>query len=160
MTHRYGICSKILFAFCGLLALFGLTLGDVVVNEVELSAPDNSPVWVELYNTGDASVDLTGWIVKIVDTPWVGLIPLSGTINSKEFIAVDGQTNWITTGNGTVSIYDSTGNEVEKTPQISDDSHSDFTYGRIPDGKKTDTKADFAFMMGSKGRSNSRGISV
>ena len=160
MNPGSGNGFKAFLAFFGLMAFFGLSLGDVVVNEVELSPPDNGTVWVELYNAGDTPVDLTSWTVKIEDGPWVGPIALVGSIDPKGFLAVDGQQSWVTTGNGTVYLLDSSGNEVDKTSQQSDDSQSDFTYGRIPDGKKTDTKADFAFMMGSKGRSNGRGVMV
>ena len=156
MNTGSGNGFKAFLAFFGLMAFFGLSLGDVVVNEVELSPPDNGTVWVELYNTGESPVDLTSWTVKIEDGPWVGPIALVGSIDSKGFLAVDGQQSWVTTGNGTVYLLDSSGNEVDKTSQQSDDSQSDFTYGRLPDGKKTDTNADFAFMMASKGRSNVR----
>jgi len=154
IKSRIGI--KALLAFGGLLAICGLGMCNVVINEFELSPPDNDTVWVELYNTGDAVVNLTGWMINIVDKPWEGHIPLKDSIEPKGFLAVDGQRNWDTTGNGTVFLYDASGTEVDKTSQQSDNSHSDFTYGRLPDGKKTDTKADFAFMMASKGRSNAR----
>jgi hypothetical protein len=153
-NSRIGI--KAFLAFSGLMAVCGLGLCDVVINEFELSPPDNGTVWVELYNTGDTAVDLSGWMINIVDTPWEGPIPLQGIIEPKGFLAVDGQESWVTTGNGTVFLYDASGIEVDKTSQQSDDSHSDFTYGRLPDGKRTDTRADFAFMMASKGRSNVR----
>jgi hypothetical protein len=148
---------KAFFAFLGLFALCAPGLGDVVINEFELSPPDNSTVWVELYNTGDQAVNLTNWTVTIVDTPWQGLIPLTGSIDAKGFVAFDGQDTWITTGNGTIFLYNDKDVEMDKTPQQSDMSHTDFTYGRLPDGHKTDTRADFAFMMASKGRSNSAG---
>jgi hypothetical protein len=156
MDIRLGIGIKALLAFSGLLAICSLGMCDVVINEFELSPPDNGTVWVELYNTGDAAVDLNGWMINIVDKPWEGPISLKGSIEPKGFLAVDGQKNWVTTGNGTVFLYDASGIEVDKTSQRSDASHSDFTYGRLPDGKKTDTNADFAFMMASKGRSNAR----
>jgi len=156
MNQKLGIGIKALLAFSGLLAICGLGMCDVVINEFELSPPDNSTVWVELYNTGDAAVDLTGWKINIVDKPWEGPILLKGSIEPKGFLAFDGQKNWVTTGNGTVFLYDASGVVVDKTPLKSDDTHSDFTYGRLPDGKKTGTNADFAFMMASKGRSNVR----
>jgi hypothetical protein len=156
MDPKLGIGIKALLAFSGLLAICGLGMCYVVINEFELSPPDNGTVWVELYNTGDAAVDLTGWMINIVDKPWEGPILLKGSIEPKGFLAVDGQKNWVTTGNGTVFLYDASGVEVDKTSQQNDNSQSDFTYGRIPDGKKTDTRADFAFMMASKGRSNVR----
>lgn len=160
MIHKLGNGFKALIILCCLVAISGLGLCDVVINEVELSAPDNGTVWIELYNSGDNGVDLTGWTIKILDKPWVGSIPLKGIIDPKGFIAADGQPAWDTTGNGTVYLYDSSGNEVDKTSQQNDDSHSDFTFGRLPDGKKTNTKANFAFMMESKGRSNGKGVRV
>jgi len=156
MNLKSGIGIRALLAFSGLLAICGLCMCDVVINEFELSPPDNGTVWVELYNAGDAAVDLTGWMINIVDKPWEGPIALSGSIEPKGFLAFDGQKGWVTTGNGTVFLYDASGIEVDKTSQQSDNSQSDFTYGRLPDGKKTDTRADFAFMMASKGRSNVR----
>jgi len=143
--------------FMGLFALCGLVMGDVVINEFELSPPDNGTVWVELYNTGDEAVNLTGWTVNIVDDAWQGLIPLRDSIDARGFAAFDGQDTWVTTGNGTIFLYNAEGVEMDKTPQQSDMSHTDFTYGRLPDGHRTDTRADFAFMMASKGRSNGSG---
>ena len=148
---------KALLAFCGLLALTSLGSCDVVINEFELSPPDNGTVWVELYNTGDMAVDLTGWMINIVDTPWQGPIYLKGSIEPKGFVAFDGEDTWVPTGNGTIYLYDASGAEMDKTPQQSDNSHSDFTYGRLPDGHRTNTRADFAFMMASKGRPNGYG---
>jgi hypothetical protein len=130
-------------------------LCEVVINEVELSAPDNASVWVELYNTGDTAVDLTGWTVKIVEGPWTGPIPLSGSIEPRDVYVAEGDPRWVTDINGTVFLMDNTGNVVDKTPVLSDSKHNDFTYSRIPDGKNTGTSADFAFVMGTKGRLNS-----
>ena len=158
--HKLGNGFKALIVLCCLMAISGLGLCDVVINEVELSPPDDETMWIELYNSGDTGVDLTGWTIKILDKPWVGSIPLQGIIDPKGFMAADGQAAWVTTGNGTVYLYDSSGNEVDKSSQQSDNSHTDFTSGRLPDGKKTDTKADFAFMMQSKGRSNGKGVKV
>lgn len=156
MKLESEMAIKALLAFCGLLAICNLGVCDVVINEFELSPPDNGTVWVELYNTGDAAVDLAGWKINIVDEPWQGPILLKGNIEPKGFVAFDGQDTWTATGNGTVFLYDVSGAEVDKTSQQDDNSHSDFTYGRMPDGKKTNTRADFAFMMASKGRSNVR----
>lgn len=156
MKLESEMAIKALLAFSGLLAICSLGACDVVINEFELSPPDNGTVWVELYNTGDSAVDLTGWKINIVDEPWQGPILLKGSIEPKGFVAFDGQNTWTATGNGTVFLYDASGAEVDKTSQQNDNSHSDFTYGRMPDGKKTNTRADFAFMMASKGRSNVR----
>ncbi len=160
MNLKSGSGFRALLAVFGLMVVCGLGFCDVVINEVELSAPENGTVWVELYNTGDNAVDLTGWTVKIVDDAWTGPIALQGSIDPRGFMVAEGQPSWVTTGNGTVYLYDSSGNEVDKTSHQSDDSHTYFTYGRIPDGKKTDTNADFAFMMASRGRSNVGAVRV
>jgi hypothetical protein len=156
MNLKSGIGIKAILAFSGILAICSLGMCCVVINEFELSPPDNGTVWVELYNTEDAAVDLTGWMINIADGPWEGHIPLTCSIEPNGFLAVEGQKSWITTGNGTVFLYDTSGIEADKTSQQSDNSHSDFTYGRLLDGKKTNTRADFGFMMASKGRSNVR----
>ena len=160
MIPKSGSIFKVLLTFFCLATICGLGLCDVVINEVELSPPDSGTVWVELYNTGNNSVDLTGWTIKIVDAAWTGSIALQGSIDPKGFNVADGQPAWVTTGNGTVYLYDSTGSMVDKSSPQSDDSHTDFTYGRMPDGKKTDTSADFAFMLESRGKSNGRGVRV
>jgi len=140
-----------------LLALFlagSAGLCTVVVNEVELSPSDNGTKWVELYNTGDEAVDLTGWTATIVDEPWTGQIGMNGPIEPKGFLVAEGDPRWAQSINGTVTLTDSTGNLVDKTPALSDSRYNDFTWARIPDGKDTGTIADFAFVMGTKGRPN------
>jgi hypothetical protein len=131
-----------------------LGLSAVVINEVELNPPDNASIWAELYNTGDTAVDLTGWTVKFVEEAWTGPIPLNGSIEPKGFYVAEGDSRWVPGTNGTVLLTDNVGNVVDRTPQLSDSKHNDFTFSRIPDGKNTGTIADFAFVMGTKGRSN------
>lgn len=155
VNSTYKIALQALLAVSGLLALCGLCLGDVVVNEVELSPPDNGTMWVELYNTGENAVDLSGWMVKIEDKPWTGPIALSGVIEPKGFLVAEGKPSWTANGNGTVYLLDAAGAVLDKTPALSDEEQTDFTYGRLPDGKNTNTRADFYFMRGSRGRPNS-----
>lgn len=152
--------SMALLVLCCAAALCSTSLGSIVINEVELSPPDNGTKWVELFNTGDQPVDLTGWMVKIVDGPWTGPIALSGTIGPKDFHVAEGDPRWTTIFNGTVTLYDSAGTVVDQTPALSDTDENDFTFVRIPDGKDTDTKGDFAYLMGSKGRTNGGAVLV
>ena len=35
----------------------------MVINEIELSAPHNETVWVELYNANSTTVDLIDWYI-------------------------------------------------------------------------------------------------
>jgi hypothetical protein len=149
---------KVGLALCCIMAASGLALGNAVINEVELSPPDNASVWVEIYNSGAEPVDLTGWMVKIVDGPWTGPIDLSGLIGAGDFSVAEGDPRWTPGVNATVYLYDSAGNLMDRTHELTDSAQNDFTWSRIPDGKDTDTKADFAYFMGSKGRSNGGSI--
>lgn len=149
-----SIVKKAILVVLALILAGSTGLCGVVVNEVELSPPDNGTKWVELYNTGGEAVDLTGWTVTIVDEPWTGPVKLDGSIEPKGFYVAEGDPKWVQIINGTVSLTDSAGNVVDKTPLFSDSSHNDFTWSRIPDGKNTGTAIDFAFVMGTKGRSN------
>lgn len=149
-----SMAKNMCLASLAVLLACGLGLSSVVINEVELSPPDNASQWVELYNTGSEAVDLTGWTATIVDGPWTGPIPLSGSIEPRGFLVAEGKSSWIQNNNGTVILTDNSGNVVDRTPALSDSKYNDFTWSRIPDGKDTGTISDFAFIMSSKGRSN------
>lgn len=156
MISKFGF--RAFLAFCCLMAVSITGICDVVINEIELSAPHNQSVWVELYNTGEGPVDLTGWSVQVQDGAWKGIIPLQGIIDPLGFRVAEGQDSWVTTGNGTIHLYDALGEEMDRaSPQI-DQSHTHFTYGRIPDGRKTGTSADFALLRASRGMSNGQEV--
>ena len=140
-----------------LMVLFSSALpssGQVVINEVELSPRAEGTMWVELFNGGSEATNLTGWAVKIVDGAWEGRMPLDGQIEPKDYRVAEGDARWISSGNGTVMLIDMSGKVIDVTPLLSDIEQNDFTYARMPNGRDTDTRADFAFIMGSRGRSN------
>jgi hypothetical protein len=149
-----------------LVAILALTACDLaaasaVVNEVELSpSNEEAPMWVELYNSGDAVVDVTGWTITIKDQSWAGKMHLQGILEPKGFMVAEGQTSWIKSSNGTVILTDGSGNTVDSTPLLQDTKANDFSWGRIPDGKDTDTKGDFVYTMGTKGRPNGGSIKI
>jgi hypothetical protein len=139
----------------------GLATASAVVNEVELSpSNEEAPMWVELYNPGYAVLDVTGWTVTIKDKSWAGKMNLQGALEPKGFMVVEGQTSWIKSGNGTVILTDVSGNTVDSTPLLQDTKANDFSCGRIPDGKDTDTKGDFVYTMSTKGRPNGGSIKI
>jgi hypothetical protein len=128
--------------------------GQVVINEVELSPPAGATMWVELFNKGNESVSLNGWAVEIVDGAWIGRMLLDGMIEPGRYRVAEGSSSWISRGNGTVILTDISGRVIDATPLLEDIGQSEFTYARMPNGRDTDSRADFAFVMGSKGRSN------
>jgi hypothetical protein len=149
-------CLALMTLTASLMAVCGASLGDVLVNEVELSPLDNGSMWVELYNTGDQAVDIGNWKVSITATPWVGPIPVpNGTvIQPRGFYVAEGDSSWVAVDNATVLLTDALGNKVDRTPQLTDTGHNDFTQSRIADGRNTNTRSDWAWMRATKGRSN------
>ncbi len=149
-------CLVLLTLTAGLLTFCGTTLGDVVINEVEISPPGNSSMWVELYNTGDQAVDIGNWKIAIIATPWVGpiTVPNGTEILPKKFYVAEGDPKWIAVDSASVLLTDSQGNEVNETPQLTDTSQNDFTQSRIEDGRNTGTRGDWAWTRATKGRSN------
>ena len=90
-------------------------------------------MWVELYNSGDAVVDVTGWTITIKSTEWCGgKMHLQGILEPKGFMVAEGQTSWIKSSNGTVILIDGSGNTVDSTPLLQDTKANDFSWGRIP----------------------------
>ena len=55
-----------------------LSPGNVVVNEINYNSSDNfNPGdWIELYNSGDLDLDLSGWVFKDDNDDHVFLFPL------------------------------------------------------------------------------------
>ena len=156
MKSINGAWIALIALTASLIAVCGTSLGDVLINEVEFSPSDNGSMWVELYNTGDQAVDIGNWKVSITSTPWVGpiTVPNGTEILPKKFYVAEGDPKWVAVNNATVLLTDSQGKKVDKTPQLADTSHNDFTQSRIEDGRNTDTRSDWAWTRATKGRSN------
>jgi len=157
----WGICtnrisSALLISLLGVIALSAIGAGAVVINEVELNPPGNATKWVELYNGGEEDVDISGWVVTIVNLPWKGpmAIPDGTVINAKGFYVAEGALQWGQDYNGTVILVDAAGMKVDETYLIVDDSDSDFTYGRYPNGQDTDQRSDWKLMKATPGAEN------
>lgn len=132
----------------GVIALTAIGAGAIVINEVELNPPGNATKWVELYNDGEENVDVGGWAVTIANLPWKGpiTIPEGTVIPANGYYLAEGAQQWNQDYNGTVTLEDAAGIKVDETHLINDDSDSDFTYGRYPNGLDTDQRSDWKLM--------------
>ena len=130
--------------------------GSIVVNEMELNPSQGGSDWVELFNSGNQSVDISGWTATITDGGWVGKLPVpKGTIiPAKGFYVVEGSSLWNHNNGGFATLYSDSGEKVDETPYRSDSLDNDFTWGRHPDGYDTNTDGDWGFGYATKGRSN------
>jgi len=138
------------------IVLSAIGAGAVVINEVELNPPGNATKWVELYNDGDEDVDISGWVVTITNPPWSGPMPIpDGTvIPAKGYYVAEGKEEWGQDYNGSVILVDAAGTKVDETHNMADDSDSDFTYGRCPDGRDTHQPSDWMLMKATPGAEN------
>lgn len=123
----------------------------VVINEVE--SDGDTTDWVEVYNAGSASVDITGWY--ILDNDPVGhsadITPIATTtiIEPGQFYVFDQNVNF-TFGLGKadqVVIYNADGTNIAEYTWTQ---HATGVYARIPDG----TGALVDFPISTKGKAN------
>jgi len=144
-----------------ILAVCGIALSAVMINEIEVNPPASQPKWVELFNDGDQAVDISGWKITMIDTPWEGamVVPSGTAIEPAGFYVLEGDKRWEARENVTVELIDVAGNVVDRTPQLGDSKSNSFTWGRFPNGKNTGTIGDWAFIMSSKGKPNGGSLS-
>ncbi|OPY48737.1 MAG: hypothetical protein A4E48_02528 [Methanosaeta sp. PtaU1.Bin060] len=141
------------------LALQALGAASVVINEMELNPPEEGINWVEIYNTGNETVDISGWTATITDGGWIGKFPPvpAGTIIApKGFYVFNGQSSWNHQNGGFATLYSETGEKVDETPYREDTLGNDFTWGRHPDGFGKDMDGAWGLGYATKGRSNVR----
>jgi hypothetical protein len=131
----------------------------VVLNEMEPNPPEGGADWVEIYNSGNDSVDISGWTATVTDGSWVGKFPEvpAGTMLSPGgFYVFGGQSSWKHDNGGFASLYDASGDVVDRSASRKDDLGNDFTYGRHPDGHDTNADGDWGLGSGTKGSPNVR----
>ena len=141
-----------------ILSISGVAVS-VVVNEMELNPPEGGVDWVEIYNPGNESVDISRWTVTITDNSWVGNFPpvSDGTIiHAQGFYVFNGQSSWNHDDGGYATLTMASGEIVDKTATRKDALGNDFTYGRHPDGYDTNTDGDWGLGSATKGKSNVR----
>lgn len=103
----------------------------VVLNEF-MPEPTNDQDWVEIYNTGETSADISGW--KLADTAGIFETFLPGTtLNTGQFLTVT-QFQRLNIGGDTIFLKDSSNNTIDSTQYTATDVQIDKSIGRSPDG--------------------------
>ena len=164
--------SLVLLLLVSLNSIFAQSVGaqiasHVVVNEVELDPPTDQRTvfdeWVELYNPTDSSVDISGWRISTAHGRTVTVTIAEGTILQPKGRCVvmniqprsscnapTGNAQWLDDGDESVVLRDSAGDDVDRTPLLSDSFNDDRSWQRYPDGKDTDSSADWPFARSTK----------
>lgn len=122
---------------------------DLVINEfmadngITLASPNgNSPDWIELFNTGSNTIDLTGmYLTDDLNDPTRWQFPEGTTLGPKEYLVIWANRNGgelyasfgLNANGEEIGLFDSDGStlidSVVFLKQI-----QDVSYGRIPDG--------------------------
>lgn len=133
-----------------------LAAGNVLINEMELNPPQGITEWVELYNDGYRAVNISGWTVTITDGGWVGKMtaPSGSVIASQGYFVLTGSTQWSHQNGGSAVLLDQSGAKLDETPFRLDDWDNDFTWGRHPNGRDTETAGDWGLSSATRGSSN------
>ncbi|HPJ30134.1 MAG TPA: lamin tail domain-containing protein [Methanothrix sp.] len=149
------------------LAAVAVSSGSVVINEVELNPAGDENEWVELFNSGEESIDIGRWSVTIEETlpssgKWTGVItiPRNTSIEAGGYHLLEGEERWIRGNNGTVFLRTESWELVDRTPPRSDEGDDDFSWSRYPNGVDTDTTSDWAFIRSTPGRENVLGVGI
>ena len=128
----------------------------VVINEVELDPPgdDDDNEWVELYNSGDKEVDISGWMLLAThgSPECIKIRPNTQPIPPSGFCVIVGEGQWLDNEIEVVTLENEMGVEIDRTPCLSDNDNSHCAWSRFPDGNDTDTNFEWGFMDSTIGK--------
>jgi len=107
---------------------------DIVINEVELDPPgeDQGAEWVELYNDGMKSIDISGWTVS--STHGTVTIPAGISIPPNGFYVIGSKKQWLDNGFELVVLKDAVGRLIDQIPYLIDQGDDNCAFTRNPDG--------------------------
>jgi competence protein ComEC len=111
----------------------------IKINEVELNpeGQDSGNEWIELFNPSDQTVDISGWTVKSThgDTNTYTL-PQGTTLSPNQHWVINFTDQFLDNTNESAVLYDDLGNEVDRTPLLSDPNNNYTTWQRETDGSE------------------------
>ncbi|HNX40580.1 MAG TPA: lamin tail domain-containing protein, partial [Methanothrix sp.] len=133
--------------------LYPLASGSIVINEMELDdlADSLELQWIELYNSGNDDVDISGWAVMPNDDRSKKEVVFEGAvIPPKGFFVIGFLDEWANKYGTVVVLVDDEDREVERTPNLYDSQQDVCAWGRYPDGS-----SEWLFMISTPGEPNS-----
>lgn len=126
-------------------------VANVVINEVELGSSATEPLdeaeqWIELYNSGSGEVDISDWAVCPIRDPSKEIDIEDGTIISAKGFFIISSSSWLDSEGDSIILKDENGNEIDRTPFLTDTDEDDCAWTRYPDGGP-----EWMFMVSSQG---------
>jgi len=132
----------------------------LVINEFDQNPPGNDNYlsveeWVELYNPASEAVDISGWTLSTTSGKTVTVtIPGGTVIDANSFYVITRGSQWLDNDGEVIILRDATGNEIDKTPALSDDYNDDESWARYPNGQDVDSDTDWRFQTSTIRESN------
>jgi hypothetical protein len=137
--------------------LLASAIASVVINEVEQNpAGDESAfkstvlAWFELYNDDDEDIDIGGWTINNSEGGSMTL-PEGAIIKGLDYYISTVRPGWLAHKEEVLSLKNKAGAEVDRTPVLSDEEDDEAAWTRDPDGRDTNTLADWKFLASSSG---------
>ena len=154
--------ASILIVFAVLITAVSIpAYGELITDHVVINEVDTNPFgddslaiseWVELYNPTDSDVDLSGWeIASTTVLKKTFTIPDETIISPEQMLTFTYAKVWFTDSSELVELRNSSGDVVDKTPEISDMKNDFMSWQRSYDGH-----TDWEFSLGNAGGSNGK----
>jgi hypothetical protein len=110
----------------------------VMINEAEMNPKgrDSGREWIELYNPTSSDVNIGNFAIQTQVRPFTITMPAGTVIEAGGFyvVNVEGERLGIVER---LTLVDSAGNRVDRTPSLLDKRNDDRTWQRVPDGSST-----------------------
>lgn len=120
------------------------TGSDIVINEIFAQSSDDTKTdWIELYNKGTKTIDLSGWMIMDEKDRTPYIIKSGTKLASKKYLVINQDETGAAGftfglgGEDTVRIYDADEVRMDKIDWETDDIPDDKSLGRVPDGSDT-----------------------
>ena len=121
----------------------GYGSGGSGINSKTTTGLSGAQEYVELYNTSDETIDISGWSI-VPSATWKSLvIPSNTLIEPNSFLAFTYVNFWFKDFGETVTLVDDMGNVIDETPLLKDNDDESTTWQRITDGIDTDSASDW-----------------
>jgi hypothetical protein len=124
----------------------------LVINEMEFNpeGTDSGAEWVELYNPTTTAVNIAGYTLTNNDG---NVVTLSGTVPAGGYYIYTFSSQWLDNENEGVTLKSGT-TVIDSTPIKMDDYNDGRAWARVPNGKDTNSEADWRFVTSTKEAAN------
>jgi hypothetical protein len=109
------------------------TYAQVVINEVELYPSVSAEgQWVELYNTSDSIIDLSGWTLASLSKNMTITIPQGTMLNSSSYLIINNNETWMEHKDEVIILKDQFGTVIDQVGPFTEESKDSASWQRYP----------------------------